>query len=188
MTGQGIRRCEDISDGAGGTVAGNQTHKEQANILIARGPGTVKSNTEAEDEWKEAELAVDSGATETVMVVDALPGIDTVEGPAAKRVVEYEIANGEMIPNLGEKKFLAMLENNVLRKMTAQVADVNKGLLAVRQVMRNGNRVVFDDEGSYIEDKFSGEWIPVREDEGGLFKLRLWVRKAGFWRQEFKMR
>ena len=38
-------------------------------------------------------------------------------------------------------------------------------------------RVIFDDEGSYIEDKSSGERMYL-EDRGGMFMLKVWVRSA----------
>ena len=59
----------------------------------------------ADDGWEEIEFALDSGATETVMGEDMLNSVETKEGAASKRGVEYEIATGELIPNLEEKKF-----------------------------------------------------------------------------------
>ena len=58
-------------------------------------------------EWEEIELAVDSGATETVIGEEALQSIKLLEGAAYKRGVKYEVANGIRIPNLGEKSLLA---------------------------------------------------------------------------------
>ena len=40
---------------------------------------------EVKGEWEEIELAVDSGATETVVGEDDLPSIETKAGPASKR-------------------------------------------------------------------------------------------------------
>ena len=40
--------------------------------------------------------------------------------------------------------------------MTFQVAQVNKALGSVHSIVHKGNRVVFDDEGLYIEDKKYG--------------------------------
>ena len=60
-------------------------------------------NAVGEDEWVEIDVAVDSGATETVMSEETLAGvIDITEGSACKRGVKYEVANGVEIPNLGE--------------------------------------------------------------------------------------
>ena len=55
-------------------------------------------------EWEELNMAVDSGATETVVNEDMVDAVPTIAGPASKRGVEYEIANGVWIPNKGEKK------------------------------------------------------------------------------------
>ena len=47
-----------------------------------------------------------------------------------------------------------------------------------------GNRVVFDDEGSYIEDNTSGE-ITWMQQVGGMYMLKMWASRkttkdAGF--------
>jgi len=142
-------------------------------------PETVKAVVE-DGGWEEVEFALDSGATETVMAEDMLSSVDTKEGPASRRGVEYEIATGELIPNLGEKKFTAVSEEGVTRTITAQVCAVNKALMSVKKVMKAGNRVVFDDDGSYVEDKATGEKIWAKDD-GGMFMVKLWVRKrTGF--------
>ena len=57
-----------------------------------------------------------------------------------------------------------------------QVTEVNKALLSVSRIVKAGNRVVFDEDGSYIEDKSTGEWIDLRE-RNGLYHLTMWVPK-----------
>ena len=118
----------------------------------------------SEEEWQEIEMGVDSGATETVVNPEMLTNVETVEGAAKKRGVEYEVATGELIPNLGEKKIVAVTDGGVARKLVAHVADVNQALLSVRRMMNSGHRVIFDDDGSYIEDKQTQEWMPLRDD------------------------
>ena len=94
--------------------------------------------------------------------------------------MEYEIATGELIPNLGEKQFQAVSQEGVTRSITTQVCAVNKALMSVNKVMRAGNRVVFDEEVTYIEDKVTGEKVWATDD-GGMFMVKMWVnRKAGF--------
>ena len=64
--------------------------------------------------------------------------------------------------------------------MTAQVCNVNKSLLSVKRIVKAGNSVVFDEDGSYIEDKQTGEkmWM---EENNGMYILKLWVQaKSGF--------
>ena len=155
-------------DAEGGSVKLFQTiEPEGFNALKSQG------------DWVEIELAVDSGASETVVNEDMLPDVETKEGPASRRGVEYEVANGEKIPNLGEKKFMGETAEGKTRNITAQVCDVNKALLSVKKVMAVGNRVVFDSEGSYIEDKTSGERMWMVEDKG-MFLLKMWVPRTGF--------
>ena len=81
-------------------------HREGVNTLIAITPEGVNTVEEMQ-EWEEVEMAVDSGATETVVGEDMIKGVETKEGEAARRGVQYEVASGELIPNLGEKSFLA---------------------------------------------------------------------------------
>ena len=60
--------------------------------------------------------------------------------------------------------------------MVAAVTEVDDALLSVSKVVKAGNRVVFDESGSYIEHKESGEVIPLLEQRG-LYKLNMWVPK-----------
>ena len=55
---------------------------------------------------------------------------------------------------------------------------MNKALLSVHKVVKAGNRVVFDEQGSYIEARGSGERMWMTEDNG-MYMLRLWI-KSGF--------
>ena len=50
--------------------------------------------------------------------------------------------------------------------------------------LQRGNRVVFDDDGSYVENKTTGQRTWMAED-GGMYTLKMWVSKqstaeAGF--------
>ena len=58
--------------------------------------------------------------------------------------------------------------------MMAAVTDVDDALLSVSKVVKAGNRVVFDEELSFIESKKTGHWAPLRQ-EGNLFFLDVWV-------------
>jgi hypothetical protein len=78
--------------------------KEELRPLRVIEPEGV-NELDVKGEWEEIELAVDSGATETVVGEGDLSSIETKEGAASKRGTEYEVANGVRIPNLGEKKF-----------------------------------------------------------------------------------
>ena len=60
--------------------------------------------------------------------------------------------------------------------MVAAVTEADDALLSVSKVVKAGNKVVFDDSGSYIEHKVSGEVTPLIEQRG-LYKLKMWVPK-----------
>ena len=70
-----------------------------------------------------------------------------------------------------------MTANGIQRKVCAQVTRVNKALLSVSQVCGKDHRVVFDRAGSYIEDKSTGETIPL-EEKNGTYSLVAWVRNG----------
>ena len=103
--------------------------------------------------WEEIELAVDSGASETVIGSDMAQSAVLQEGNAVKRNKVYEMADGVTIPNLGEKEFVGVSNERIQKELRAQVCDINKGLLSVSRVVDAGNRVVFSPKGSYIEDE-----------------------------------
>ena len=96
--------------------------------------------------------------------------------------MKYEVADGTLIPNLGEKTFTVHNEEGQVRNVTAQVCDVNRSLLSVRKVTKAGNRVVFEEGFGYIEDKTTGERMYMEEKEG-LYVMKLWVPAGGFSRQ-----
>ena len=94
------------------------------------------NSMEEQQEWEEIEMAVDSGATETVVGEDMIKGVETKAGEATRRGVQYEVASGELIPNLREKNFLAYGEQGQARAIKAQVCEVNKPLLSVSRMVQ----------------------------------------------------
>ena len=73
---------------------------------------------------------------------------------------------------------MAKSEEGAKKTIIAQVADVNKGLLSVRQIMAAGNRVFFDSD-SCIEDKQTGERMWLTEAQG-MYMLKMWVKNGPF--------
>ena len=51
---------------------------------------------------------------------------------------------------------------------------MTKTLGAVRRMTEAGNRVVFDSDGSYVENKKSGVKTKINDDRGE-FKMDVWV-------------
>ena len=81
----------------------------------------------ANDGWEEIEFALDSGATEMVMGEDMLSSVEIKQGASSKWGVEYEIATGELIPNLGEEKFQAVSQEGATWNITAPGMRSQKG-------------------------------------------------------------
>ena len=149
--------------------------KEGVKLIQTRDPGEL--NTFSQDGiWEEIKYSVDSGATESVTPEDMVKSIPATQGAACKRGVEYEVANGVSIPNEGEKRFTAVTEEGKEKNMVVQVCDVNQGLLSVSKAVAAGNRVVFDGDGRYIENKRSKERTWMRA-EGGMYTIKMWVRR-----------
>ena len=127
--------------------------------------------------FEEIELAVDSGATETVVGEEMLSNIKTIQGECAKRGVEYEVANGETIPNVGERRCILMSEDsNSPKAITFQIADIHKPLLSVSRCAGLGFQCVLGKYGGQLVDEESGEVIPLHR-RGNLYVMRAWIRE-----------
>ena len=121
--------------------------------------------------WEEVDMIVDSGASGTVVGADM---VKAVEASNVQHDVSYKLADGSRVPHMGEKAFTAYTDQGHLRNMVASVTEVDDALLSVSKVVKAGNRVVFDQSGSYIEHTVSGDITPLVEI-GGLYKLKMWV-------------
>ena len=124
-------------------------------------------------------MCVDSGALENVIGEGMIQSVDTVPGSASRLGIEYEVANGTRIPNLGEQRVYAVTDEGVRRMLTLQVCDVKKGLLSVSKIAQKDHGVVFDPDGSYIEDTASKERLWLQQ-QGGMYTFKLWVKREGF--------
>ena len=96
------------------------------------------------------EVAVGSGAAETVIPHTLVPDYGVLETPQSRAGLCYASATGEPIPNLGEQQLPFATAEGTMRKMRFQVALVAKALGMVAKICAAGHRVVFDPSGSYI--------------------------------------
>ena len=142
--------------------------------------GTLETVEEAEEVnavggWEEIMIAVDSGATETVIGETQAKTIPTTR--SSKPGIKYALANGELVDNEGEKKMVMSTAEGVVREFTAQVTEVNKPLLSVSKMVNAGYTVTFSPEGSYIYDGYDGTYQYL-ESRNGLFMLKGWVQPS----------
>ena len=155
----------------GGTLSGS------LRALATVEPPSVCAINSSQVEWEEVDFAVDSGASETVVAESMVTNVATHPSAASIRGVSYEVANGDTIPNMGEKHIPCVSHEEGLRKLiTAQVCDVSKPLLSVHRLVQAGNTVVFSPEASYIQGANGKDVLWLRE-AGGMYNLKVWVPK-----------
>ena len=129
------------------------------------------------EEWEEIEFMVDSGAGHTVIGPDHVKAVTAGEPEAGRN---YKLADGSLIPRMGQKKFQAVTEDNQAHVLNAEVAPVDGPLMSVSQIVLGGHTVVFSPSGSHINLK-GGKYgtnrkVPMRLD-GNTYKLKMWVPK-----------
>ena len=104
------------------------------------------------------------------------PQVPIKESEGSKKGLTHKVANGESIPNKGEKKIEGQNSNGVPMNIKAQVAKVSKFLASIGKMCKAGNRIVMDEKDSYIENKKTGLKTPMRL-ESNVFVFDLWVEK-----------
>ena len=140
-------------------------------------------------EWMEIEITIDSGACDTVMPENMCPHISLLSSDSSRAGLEYEVANGEGLPNLGEKKCLMMTEDSdMMKRVIFQCADVHKALLSVSRVADLGYECVFGKNGGQLRDVVTGDVVSLHR-RGNLYVMRAWVKQdtsstPGFGRPE----
>ena len=102
--------------------------------------------------------------------------VKAVEAKDVRSDITYKLADGPKVPHMGQKTFTAYTHGGHLREMVASVSVVEDAALTVSKLVKAGTRIVFDDSGSYIEHKLTGEVTPLAEQRG-LYKLNMWVPK-----------
>ena len=86
----------------------------------------------------------------------------------------YQSATGEPIPNLGDLRLPMYLREGQVKGMVMKAAPVAKPLGSVKRICAAGHRVVFDESGSYIMHKGTGDVTWLREEDGN-YILDVWI-------------
>ena len=120
-------------------------------------------------------ITIDSGAAENVMPKKCCERFEVKESEGSRLGVHYVAANGDLMPNEGERKVEFVTDHGEQLNMTFQVSDsIRKPLGAVSKICSKGNVVVFDDAGSYILNKQSGNYTPI-EQRNGVYVVDAWL-------------
>ena len=110
---------------------------------------------------------VDSGASVPVFHPETAAAYQLEESEASRRGAEYEIANGDVLPCLGQKRIAVCTAEGTVRAYGSQCADVSKPLQAVRSLVKSKHAVCFglgDGSDHLIINKESGEINRMRDD------------------------
>ncbi len=111
--------------------------------------------------WEEMYAVVDSGATVPVLHPKTGKAYQVEESEASRAGVEYEIADGSGMPNLGQKRMAVVTEEGTLRGYSSQCADVSESLQSVRAMLASQHAVCFglgpEGKDHLIINKVSGE-------------------------------
>ena len=110
---------------------------------------------------------VDSGASVPVFHPETAAAYALEESEASRRGAEYEIANGDVLACLGQKRIAVCTVEGTIRGYGSQCADVSKPLQAVRSLVASKHAVCFglgDGTDHLIINKESGEINRMRDD------------------------
>ena len=123
-------------------------------------------------------MIVDSGASDTVIPPKVCRAAEIRH--SSKVGTEYEVADGGVAKNLGEKlcEMKVNESDDVGLEIAFQVVDkVNKALLSVHRVCMQGHDVVFSEaKGKYILlNGSTDDVIPLRT-VGGTYEIDVWIR------------
>ena len=167
------------STAASGSTTSTATPRLSIGLL---GQAPVKPSidgcaTEQVGPWEKITLTMDSGAAETVIPTNMCPYVPTKPSDGSRKGVEYEVASGHTIPNTGEKTLNVVTTEGQRRSLTMQVCEVNKALVSISKTCRAGHRVVFDDDGSYVQNKVTGEKT-FMQHANNTYTLDVWVKKG----------
>ena len=128
--------------------------------------------------WEKITLIVDSGASDTVIPPKVCRAAEIRS--SSKVGTEYEVADGGVAKNLGEKlcEMKVNETDDIGLEIAFQVVDkVNKPLLSVHRVCMQGHDVVFSEsKGNFILlNGSTDDVIPLRT-VGGTYEIDVWIR------------
>ena len=155
-----------------------EEHRAKSIAALTKVGDTMGACTQEQRGWKKISMAIDSGACENVIdASEEVPDYEVKEGKASKMGVKYASATGEEIPNLGEVMLPMVTIEGSRRSMKMQAAEVSRPLASVKRICEAGHTVVFDQTGSFMYNKRTGEVNYFREDSGN-YIMDVWVPPA----------
>ena len=149
---------------------------------IVEGEGEIHALPEAEPEYIEVEMALDSGASVHAADRVDFPGHEVRESAGSKAGQKFGCAGGKMLPNEGESDILMVAPGGIGCEIstTIQIAKITRPLLSVSQMTRNGNvQVLFMQDEARVKDN-QGRLLAVFRKKGGLYVANMQVKNPKY--------
>jgi len=129
---------------------------------------------EVKGKWVRVSAGVDSCASNTVIPVNMFPKIEKKETEQSKAGKNFTAANGEKIPNEGEKMIPFCTEDGDNRRVRAQIAKVTRMLISASKMTKAGYKVNLSVDNPYVQSMKTGKVTPLRH-KNGIFLIDLWI-------------
>ncbi len=140
--------------------------------------GKQADSAQRSGRWEVLKAIIDSGATVPVIHPKVGRDYDLEESEASRAGVEYETANDDTVPNLGQKRMAVLTQEGTVRGYQSQCANVGKSLQSVRSMVKSKSAVCFglgpDGNDHFIINRVSGEVNRI-EDDGINYIQRLLI-------------
>ena len=119
-------------------------------------------------------IAIESSACHRVISQEHVPDHEAHESAESRRGENLQSATGEPIPNLGDLRLPLYMRTGRARGMVMKDSPVTTPLDSVQKICQAARTVVFDDEGSFIMNKNTGEVNWLKEEDGN-YVLDAWI-------------
>ena len=104
---------------------------------------------------------VDSGAAVSVAPPGTFDGYKRFPTYESLQGIKHTSASGHKIPDQGIRYPFVRTNTGDVRTLSMRVADVSQPLISVYDMCHKNQRVVFDAEDSYVENKTTGHKIEI---------------------------
>jgi phosphohistidine swiveling domain-containing protein len=133
--------------------------------------------------WKKVTVTVDSGSADHVAPEDEFSSSPLEESEGSRKGRRYIAANGQKVPNLGQRVVKMSTDDGLPLQVCWQVTKVVKPLLSVSKLTSNGNVVILDKNHPRIVG-IDGQITWLRR-VNGTYECDLWIKdeqkkKTGF--------
>ena len=173
---------EEITEILKGTESNSEEEAINNFYGIVEEEGEIHALREAEPEFIEVEMALDSGASVHAADRVDFPGHEVRESAGSKAGQKFGCAGGKMLANEGESDILMIAPGGIGCEIstTIQIAKITRPLLSVSQMTRSGNvQVLFKQDEALVKDD-QGRLLAVFKKKGGLYVANMKVKNPKY--------